>query len=123
MEDCRLSEILGRAFAYGEVDELALHLAENCSYESQYANRKFQGAEPILDNMKKVHANLNAACSYSFEIVELMSVFQSGISMESLEGDGSLRVCKHGLLLYQYNSKSPVALVICSVDDCICRLD
>lgn len=49
-------ELLGRAFAYGEIDELAEHLYDECKYNSDYAHKRFTSAEQILENMRKVNS-------------------------------------------------------------------
>lgn len=35
MTNYELMDLLGRAFACGEVDNIASHLAQNCEYESE----------------------------------------------------------------------------------------
>lgn len=116
MDQFALLEILGRAFADGATDKLMPLLAEGCKYESQYANRKLHGAQAIIENMKRIHANLNSTCTYTYKIIDLASVSKSIIPAEEYENTECLKSCTHGLLLYQYGSKTPVAVVVCKID-------
>ena len=84
-------ELLGRAFAYGEVDELAASLLADCKYNSDYAHRRLTSAEQILESMRNVYTavreNKDQDSSYTFTIVELKKIFKQGIVLEDLHGD------------------------------------
>lgn len=112
MDQFAMLETLGRAFADGTTDELTPLLAEDCKYESHYANRKLHGAQAIIENMKRIHANLNSTCAYTYKIIDLASVSQRKIPLEECENNECLQPCTHGLLLYQYSPKNPVAVVV-----------
>ena len=108
-------ELLGRAFAYGEVDELAASLLTDCKYNSDYAHRRLTSAEQILESMRNVYTavreNKNQDSSYTFTIVELKKIFKQGIVLEDLHGDSFFDVYENGMLLYQYGDGAPVAVV------------
>ena len=52
MTNYDLIALLGKAFANGEVDALAPHLAKDCIYYSEYASKGFSSAE-IMKVLKK----------------------------------------------------------------------
>ena len=44
MDQYTMMDILGKAFADGEIDALRPLMAADCDYASQYANKSFSGA-------------------------------------------------------------------------------
>ena len=108
-------ELLGRAFAYGELDALGNLLHEECKYNSDYAHRRLTSADQILKNMKAVHEAVQSKkdqdCSYSFEMVELKDVLQESVKPDDLHGDTFWDVYEKGLLLYQFGDPAPAAVV------------
>lgn len=117
MELSEKIEVLGRAFCYGETDALGELLNENCSYSSDYAHRKLNSAEDILENMNQVHAAIqndvkngkNSTCTY--EIVNLNSVLKHGVKVDDLRGGSFYDVYENGLLIYQFGADEPIFVV------------
>lgn len=107
-------ELLGRAFANGEVEELSGALLKECKYYSGYAHRSLTSAEQILESMRKVYQavqNDENDCSYTYKIIELKTIMNDGVNLDDLHGNSSFDVCENGLLLYQYGDAAPVAVV------------
>ena len=110
-------EILGKAFANGEVDALEDLLNENCTYNSDYAHKRMTSANEIIDSMRRVHAAVQKQidegkdCSYTYKIVQLDTLFKNDTKLENLHGETLYSVCETGLLLYQYGDENPVAVV------------
>ena len=108
-------ELLGRAFAYGEVDQLAESLYADCKYNSDYAHRRLTSAEQILESMRKVNAAIQNDkehnSTYTYEIVELKTLLKEGVDLDALHGDAFFNVYENGLLLYQFGDSAPVAVV------------
>lgn len=108
-------ELLGRAFAYGEIDELAEHLYDECKYNSDYAHKRFTSAEQILENMRKVNSAIQddkeRDSTYSYSIVKLNTLLKEGVDLSDLHGESFFDVYEDGLLLYQFGDPAPVAVV------------
>lgn len=116
MEQFNMMNLLGNAFANGEIDALIPLLAEDCDYASQYANKTLKGANAILSGMRTVYANIHEADAYTFKTIEVESVLQNGVTLRDLDNREGEQPCRYGLLLYQYSTKRPVAVVVCTVN-------
>ena len=55
MKDREIIEILGNAFANGEVDALTGLLSDDCEYVSDYSGKKVTSAEKIIKCMKEIY--------------------------------------------------------------------
>ena len=110
-------EILANAFCEGEIDALEGLLADNSKYYSDYAQRSVTSPEAILDNMRRVHSVIlrrverGENCKYRYIIIDINNVLKDGVSLDDLHGDSFFDVCDKGFLLFQYDSKKPVAVV------------
>ena len=113
MDQYTMMDILGKAFADGEIDALRPLMAADCDYASQYANKSFSGASEILSNMESVHKNIDETCAYTYKVIELESVLANGLTLADLDNQAGMHPCRYGLLLYQYGSDYPVAVVAC----------
>ena len=113
-----MMDILGRAFADGQFDALRPLMAEDCDYASEYANTTFWSASEILANMESVYKNIDESCAYTYKVIELESVMANGLTLTDLDNNPEMHPCRYGLLLYQYSSDYPVAVVCCMVDQC-----
>ena len=71
MDQYTMMDILGKAFADGEIDALRPLMAADCDYASQYANKSFSGASEILSNMESVHKNIDETCAYTYKVIDL----------------------------------------------------
>ena len=75
-------ELLGRAFAYGEIDAFVECMNADCKYHSDYAKKHLNSAEQIEENMRHVYAVVQKSnaegenCSYSFEVVALEDILK-----------------------------------------------
>lgn len=116
MTNYELMDLLGRAFACGEVDNIASHLAQNCEYESEYAHRRVQTAEKIIERMKQVHSKITDESKYTYQIIPLDHILRE-IKFEDFSPVNGLSVIEFGLLLFQYSDKYPVAVVVAMQDD------
>lgn len=116
MDQYTMMDILGKAFADGEIDALRPLMAADCDYASQYANKSFSGASEILSNMESVHKNIDETCAYTYKVIELESVLANGLTLADLDNQAGTHPCRYGLLLYQYGSDYPVAVVACMID-------
>lgn len=110
-------ELLGRAFAYGEMNGLAANLDENCTYHSDYAHKHLTSAKQIIEHLNQVAEALER-CSkeekdstYTYRRIKLAEVFKDGISLDDLYGASFFEVCEDGILLFQYGAPNPVAVV------------
>ena len=115
MKDDSLMEMLGRAFACGETEKLAAHLAPECSYESEYGHRTVETAEKIIEMMKEVNSFITEECRYTYQCVALESILRE-IRLEDMAPDPGTTVCPRGLLLYQYSDTFPAAVVVAMLD-------
>ena len=106
MDQYTMMDILGKAFADGEIDALRPLMAADCDYASQYANKSFSGASEILSNMESVHKNIDETCAYTYKVIELESVLANGLTLADLDNQAGMHPCRYGLLLYQYGSVS-----------------
>lgn len=116
MDQYTMMDILGKAFADGEIDALRPLMAADCDYASQYANKSFSGTSEILSNMESVHKNIDETCAYTYKVIELESVLANGLTLADLDNQAGMHPCRYGLLLYQYGSDYPVAVVACMID-------
>ncbi len=112
-----LIELLGKAFTDGDIDTLAPHLADDCEYVSDYAQKTVSGAEQIISRMKSVSSNIDDSCRYSYSIVQLSAVLAKGISINKLDTIENVHPCEYGMLLYQYGAISPVAVVVAMLSE------
>lgn len=51
-------ELLGRAFAYGEIDAFVGCMNAECKYHSDYAHKHLNTAEQIEESMRSVYATV-----------------------------------------------------------------
>ena len=116
MTNYELMDLLGRAFAYGEVDNIASHLAQNCEYESEYAHRRVQTAGKIIERIKQVYSNITDESRYTYQIIPLDNILRE-IKFEEFSPVNGLSVMEFGLLLFRYSDKYPVAVVVAMQDD------
>lgn len=116
-----LLTILARAFCQGDVDSLGEVLIDNCKYNSDYAQKRVASSTAIIDNMRRVHDAVQndiekgKDSSYSYEIVQVEDILNSDTKLDDLHGDSFFEVCDSGLLLFQYDSEKPVAVVYIKV--------
>ena len=112
MTTYELMDVLGKAFADGEVDALTPHIAKNCVYSSEYANKRFESADEIIERMKYVYSNVDESSKYTYSIVRLDEI--SNLSdVENLIVDSTdFELVDYGLYLYQYDNHNPVSVVI-----------
>ena len=118
MDQYTMMDVLGRAFADGEIDTLRPFIAEDCDYASQYANKSFSGVSEIMSNMESVRKNIDETCTYTYKVIDLESVLSGGLTLADLDNRPGMHPCQYGLLLYQYGSDYPAAVVACMVDLC-----
>ena len=115
MENKEKLELLGRAFAYGEIDELSKYLHKDCRYNSDYAQKHYTTADKIIESMQTVIENVRKATdrdsSYTYKTIKLSEVFNEGIDLDDLHGDTFFDVFEYGLLLYQFGDPAPVSVV------------
>ena len=115
MSSKKLMELLGRAFAHGEIDALIPHMADNCDYFSEYSGKKFFCAEDIIRSMREVFSNLDDTCGYTYKLIPLDSVLKE-VTVNELENQEGMRPSSWGLLLYQFDDSVPATLVITMLD-------
>lgn len=113
----KLADLLGRAFANGETDPLKFYLADDCEYESEYANRRIKTAEKIIDTLKQVYSNITDECRYTYRVVHLDEILRD-VKYEDFSPVDGLLVNEYALLLYQYSDKYPEAVVIIMLNEC-----
>ena len=111
MSNFELIDLLGRAFAYGEVDNLAAHLSPDCEYESEYAHWAMKTAEKITERIKEVYSNITDECRYTYQVVSIDSILRDA-KLEDLNTGEGMSVNGQGLLLFQYSDRYPVAVVV-----------
>ncbi|MDO4515066.1 MAG: hypothetical protein Q4B72_13670 [Lachnospiraceae bacterium] len=116
MNQYTMMDILGKAFADGEIGALRPLMAEDCDYVSPYANTSFFGVSEILSNMESIHENIDETCAYTYKVITLESVLTDGLTLASLDTQSGMHPCHYGLLLYQHGSDYPAAVVVCMVD-------
>ena len=108
-------DVLGRAFVYGELDELAELLTDECSYRSDNLNKKITSSEQILHHIRMEYGgainSIRKKTPYRYEIVELTNIFQHGVTIDNLRGESIFEVYQKGLLLYRNDAVEPVAIV------------
>lgn len=116
MTNFELMNLLGCIFENGEVDALIPFLAEDCEYVSDYANVTVISASKIAARMKDIYSRIDDASRYAYKVIELESIMADGITLNDLDAVDGMRLSEHGLLLYQYDSDCPVAVVCVMVD-------
>lgn len=108
-------DVLGRAFVYGELDELGELLADECGYRSDNLNKKITSSEQILHHIRMENGgainSIRKKTPYRYEIVELTNIFQHGVTIDNLRGESIFEVYQNGLLLYRNDAVEPVAVV------------
>lgn len=108
-------DVLGRAFVYGELDELAELLTDECSYRSDKLNKKITSSEQILHHIRMEYGgvinSIRKKTPYRYEIVELTNILQHGVTIDNLRGESIFEVYQNGLLLYRNDAVEPVAVV------------
>lgn len=108
-------DVLGRAFVYGELDELAELLTDECSYHSDNLNKKITSSEQILHHIRMEYGaainSIRKKTPYRYEIVELTNIFQHGVTIDNLRGESIFEVYQNGLLLYRNDAVEPVSVV------------
>lgn len=124
MTNIDLIELIGKAFADGEVDALAHYLANDCVYKSEYANNRFDSAEEIIKRLKHVFSSLDDTNRYTYSIVRLDEITDLEKTQAELNGLTGDLINEYCLCLYQYSSKDPVAVVLVSqnVENKICEI-
>ena len=116
MDQYNMMDILGRAFADGEIDALRPLIAADCDYASQYANKSLSGVSGILSNMESIYKDIDETCDYTYKVIELESVLANDLILADLNNQSGMHPCQYGLLLYPYGSDYPVAVVVCMID-------
>ena len=102
MKDRDLMELLARAFTEGRTDELSVFLAEDCIYDSDYANAHVEGADRIIGRMKDVYSCLRSFERYQYKIAALEEIV-TGSEVAALPD--ALRWESCTLLLFQRRSR------------------
>ncbi|MBQ9881215.1 MAG: WG repeat-containing protein [Synergistes sp.] len=110
MKDFELMELLGRAFADGKTDVLADQLAPDCRYVSEYAEKTIDTAENILKHMKAVYDHVEDDCGYSFKSVPIAGLLRGG-GVCPMDADQNVYLADHALLLFQFDTEHPCAVV------------
>ena len=93
MDQYTMMDILGKAFADGEIDALRPLMAADCDYASQYANKSLSGVSKILSNMESVHNNIDETCAYTYKVIELESVLANGLTLVDLDNQAGMHPC------------------------------
>ncbi len=116
MDELSKIEILAKSFAEGVQRKLKSILAENCVYKSDYSNKEITGASEIIDRMNYVNSNITDDSRYTFEIVNIRGYLQDDVTIDDLKDSEANYVSEEAILLYQYQSEKPAALVICEIN-------
>lgn len=116
MTNEQLMDLIGRAFAFGEVDALAAHLAPECEYISEYSFFKCQTADAIIERLEKVYFKSKDKCRYTYKIVSLQDILRDR-KFEDFKHHPGLSVLEHGFLLYHYSKTYPAAVVVTMHDN------
>ena len=124
MTTYEVMDILGKAFADGEVDALAPHIAKNCVYSSEYANKRFETADEIIERMKYVYSNIDENSRYTYSIVRLDEISNLSDVENLIVSSIDFELIDYGLYLYQYDNHNPVSIVIAAqnANGKICRI-
>ena len=112
MTSYNLMNMLGKAFSNGEIDALGKHLAKNCVYWSDYANRKIESAKKIISGLKEVYSELETDERYTYSVVPLNELVDLDRIKNLLDSSDKIHLVEQGLLLYQGGNNLPVAVVI-----------
>ena len=114
MNERQIIELLAKVFEGEDANSLAEYLAQECNYDSDYAKKHIRSAEKIINSLNEVAEvvrNSEEDCSYNCEVVELSSVLKEGITIDNLHGDSFWDVFEYGILMYQYHSDNPAAVI------------
>lgn len=114
MTNYDLIALLGKAFADGEVDALAPHLAKDCIYYSEYASKGLSSAEQIVERMKQVYSQLDKTNRYTYTIKQLSEVTDPKKAQAILKNLPDVIMNEYCLYLYQYDRGKPIAIAILS---------
>ena len=114
MTNYDLIALLGKAFADGEVDALAPHLAKDCIYYSEYASKGFSSAEQIVERMKQVYSELDETDRYTYMIERISEVTDPKKAEAILKDLPNVVMNEYCLYLYQYDGDNPAAIAILS---------
>ena len=114
MNNYDLMNILGNAFVYGELDSLKEHLAEDCEYVSEYANKHIFTSKEIINRMDFVYSNLDLKSRYKYKIVPIQDIIKNDKSVK--EQQKATNNEEYAILLYQYNDEYPVAVVSTEIE-------
>lgn len=115
MEKIELVKLLAKVLADDEnAAAIADYLDENCKYDSDYADKHYKTAKDIIESMNSVAdtiRNSDEDCSNNCEIVNLSTILNVGITLNKIHGDSFCDVFETGILMYQYHSDDPAAVV------------
>jgi hypothetical protein len=115
MKTLEIVELLGNVLECNtSADVLEEYMNEECKYDSDYSKTHIRSVRKIIDNLNLVAENVRNAendSSYHCEIVDLGSILQEGVTLADLHGESFFSVYDSGILLYQFHSKDPVAVV------------
>ncbi len=109
-------KILGEALSEGRTEDIVPLIAENCYYESSYSGKTLSGVKNILSYIQSVYSNTNDTCSYTYTIISLETILSKGMDFQDLKQQDGMYICSYGLLLYQYGTKNPVAVIVCMIN-------
>lgn len=131
MKDHVLLELVGRAFTCGEIDALVPYLMDECesdsycTYHSDYASKTIRSANEIIAHMKEVYAKIDDSNKYSFTPVMLRDIINPEMNWADILSNENGDLCESALLLYQFDSAHPAAIVLITVghDDRIAHIE
>lgn len=110
MKDREIIEILGNAFANGEVDALTGLLSDDCEYVSDYSGKKVTSAEKIIKCMKEVYDCITDESRYNYRIVDHAGLLRED-GLVQMPQIPNTYPDEKALLLYQYSKDYPCAVV------------
>ena len=115
MEKRKIIELLADILM-GETnaEELKEFLLDECKYDSDYGKKHFNTSERIIKSLNSVNENVKkdeSDCSYNCTVIELLSVLKEGITFDDLNDGDISDVYDYGILMYQYHSDKPAAVV------------
>ena len=115
MKELEIVNLLARVFAGNEnAETLVSYMNDECKYDSDYAKKHIRTAEKIIESLNAVAEavrNSEEDCSYNCEVVELASIFNEGVTIDDLHGDSFWDAYEYGILMYQYHSDNPAAVI------------
>ena len=77
MKNYDLMNILGRAFAFGKLDNIDKYISKDCEYISEYANVHIFTAEKIIKRMKSVSSKLRLEDRYTFKLLPIKNIINN----------------------------------------------